>query len=176
ANVPAHLDRQHPRPQLHAPLDADQHPARQAPHPARSQVRTTRPAARRRLLLPREPAHREHRPRCSTMALPDRPGADLERPQDALDGPDQPDPSRKGPPEREAAAARSATSSEARASIAFHPGSDADRRCAMTKAIIYVRSATQNPAGLRRQETACRAYLRERDLVDAGTLDRKSVV
>jgi len=40
----------------------------------------------------------------------------------------------------------------------------------MTKAIIYVRSATQNPAGLRRQETACRAYLRERDLVDAGTL------
>lgn len=40
----------------------------------------------------------------------------------------------------------------------------------MTKAIIYVRSATQNPAGLRRQEADCRAYMRERDLADAGTL------
>ena len=40
----------------------------------------------------------------------------------------------------------------------------------MTKAIIYVRSAPQNPAGLHRKEADCREYVSERDLVYAETL------
>lgn len=40
----------------------------------------------------------------------------------------------------------------------------------MTKAIIYVRTAPQNPAGLCRQENNCREYLRERGLVHVAML------
>lgn len=40
----------------------------------------------------------------------------------------------------------------------------------MTKAIIYLRSATGNRDQVRQQAADCRAYLRERDLVDVGTV------
>lgn len=40
----------------------------------------------------------------------------------------------------------------------------------MTKAVIYLRSATGNRDQVRQQEADCRAYLRERDLVDVGTV------
>lgn len=40
----------------------------------------------------------------------------------------------------------------------------------MSKAIIYLRSATGNPEQIRQQEAYCRSYLRERDLAHAGTI------
>ncbi|OLT41335.1 hypothetical protein BJF85_23925 [Saccharomonospora sp. CUA-673] len=40
----------------------------------------------------------------------------------------------------------------------------------MTRALIYLRSATGNQAQTQRQEADCRAYLRERDLLDVGTV------
>jgi DNA invertase Pin-like site-specific DNA recombinase len=40
----------------------------------------------------------------------------------------------------------------------------------MTKAIIYLRSATGNRKQTRQQEADCREYLRERDLTDACTI------
>ena len=39
----------------------------------------------------------------------------------------------------------------------------------MTKAIIYVRSATRNREQIRQQQALCREYLAERDLTEAGT-------
>lgn len=40
----------------------------------------------------------------------------------------------------------------------------------MTQALFYLRSATGNQAQTQRQEADCRAYLRERDLLDVGTV------
>lgn len=40
----------------------------------------------------------------------------------------------------------------------------------MTKAIIYLRSATGNDEQIRQQQAHCREYLTERDLTDAGTI------
>lgn len=40
----------------------------------------------------------------------------------------------------------------------------------MTKAIIYLRSATGNREQIRQQEIYCREYLAERDLTEAGTI------
>lgn len=40
----------------------------------------------------------------------------------------------------------------------------------MSKAVIYLRSATGNGQQTRRQEQFCREYLDERDLTDAGTV------
>lgn len=40
----------------------------------------------------------------------------------------------------------------------------------MTKAIIYLRSATGNQEQIRQQQAHCREYLAERDLTEAGTI------
>lgn len=40
----------------------------------------------------------------------------------------------------------------------------------MNKAVIYLRSATGNPAQVRRQDRLCCDYLAERDLTDAGVV------